>query len=84
VAAVALLGRRGRWPNRFARRAGVSRSTVSYALSGKRTVGARTRTLGLVIPPASQRLTDMQLRRRCARWGLATLKNQVWRLLGKA
>jgi DNA-binding LacI/PurR family transcriptional regulator len=72
----------------IARRAGVSRSTVSYALSGKRTVSkatrqrihqvieeldfhpnaaaralkeGRTRTLGLVIPPASQRLTDMQL-----------------------
>jgi DNA-binding LacI/PurR family transcriptional regulator len=72
----------------IARRAGVSRSTVSYVLSGKRTVSAatrqrilavideldyrpnaaaralkegRTRTLGLVIPPASQRLTDMQL-----------------------
>src|SRR3954470_6487453 len=71
-----------------ARRAGVSRSTVSYVLSGKRTVSdetrrrivavieeldyrpnaaaralkeGRTRTLGLVIPPASQRLTDMQL-----------------------
>jgi DNA-binding LacI/PurR family transcriptional regulator len=73
----------------IARRAGVSRSTVSYALSGKRTVSAetrsriqavideldyrpnaaaralkegRTRTFGLVIPPASRRLTDMQLR----------------------
>jgi DNA-binding LacI/PurR family transcriptional regulator len=72
----------------IARRAGVSRSTVSYALTGKRTVSAataqriqavidelgyrpnaaaralkegRTRTLGLVIPPASLRLTDMQL-----------------------
>ena len=72
----------------IARRAGVSRSTVSYVLSGKRTVSTatrqriqavidelgyrpnasaralkegRTRTLGLVIPPASQRLTDMQL-----------------------
>jgi DNA-binding LacI/PurR family transcriptional regulator len=72
----------------IARRAGVSRSTVSYALSGRRQVGAetkqriqavidelgyrpnaaaralkegRTRTLGLVIPPASLRLTDMQL-----------------------
>src|SRR3954470_8889602 len=71
-----------------ARRAGVSRSTVSYVLSGKRTVSdetrkrieqviaesgyrpnaaaralkeGRTRTLGLVIPPASQALTDMQL-----------------------
>ena len=72
----------------IARRAGVSRSTVSYALSGRRTVSpetrrriaevieevgyrpnaaaralkeGRTRTVGLVIPPASQRLTDMQL-----------------------
>jgi DNA-binding LacI/PurR family transcriptional regulator len=72
----------------IARRAGVSRSTVSYALSGRRTVSeetkrriqavidelgyrpnaaaralkeGRTRTLGLVIPPASLRLTDMQL-----------------------
>jgi DNA-binding LacI/PurR family transcriptional regulator len=72
----------------IARRAGVARSTVSYALSGKRAVSAqtqrriqavideldyrpnaaaralkegRTRTLGLVIPPASLRLTDMQL-----------------------
>jgi DNA-binding LacI/PurR family transcriptional regulator len=72
----------------IARRAGVSRSTVSYALSGKRAVApetqrrvqavideldyrpnaaaralkeGRTRTLGLVIPPASLRLTDMQL-----------------------
>ena len=72
----------------IARRAGVSRSTVSYVLSGKRPVSeatrhriqavideldyrpnasaralkeGRTRTLGLVIPPASQRLTDMQL-----------------------
>lgn len=72
----------------IARRAGVSRSTVSYALSGRRPVGedtkrriqavideigyrpnaaaralkeGRTRTVGLVIPPASQRLTDMQL-----------------------
>ncbi|MER6832054.1 LacI family DNA-binding transcriptional regulator [Streptosporangium sp. NPDC000563] len=72
----------------IARRAGVSRSTVSYALSGKRSLSeqtrrriqdvidelgyrpnasaralkeGRTRTLGLVIPPASQRLTDMQL-----------------------
>src|SRR6185437_13737912 len=72
----------------IARRSGVARSTVSYALSGKRTVSeatrqriqavideldyrpnasaralkeGRTRTLGLVIPPASQRLTDMQL-----------------------
>ena len=72
----------------IARRAGVSRSTVSYALSGKRPVTeqtrrriqavideldfrpnaaaralkeGRTRTLGLVIPPASRHLTDMQL-----------------------
>jgi DNA-binding LacI/PurR family transcriptional regulator len=72
----------------IARRAGVSRSTVSYALSGKRPVSAatvqrindviaelgyrpnasaralaegRTRTLGLVVPPASRRLTDVQL-----------------------
>ncbi|MEU7876429.1 LacI family DNA-binding transcriptional regulator [Dactylosporangium sp. NPDC049140] len=72
----------------IAKRAGVSRSTVSYVLSGKRTVSeetrrrivavieeldyrpnaaaralkeGRTRTLGLVIPPATQRLTDMQL-----------------------
>src|SRR5689334_8466324 len=72
----------------IARRAGVSRSTVSYALSGKRTVSeatrrriqevideldfrpnasaralreGRTHTLGLVIPPAHRRLTDMQL-----------------------
>lgn len=72
----------------IARRAGVSRSTVSYALSGKRPVTedtkrriqavidelgyrpnaaaralkeGRTRTIGLVIPPASARLTDMQL-----------------------
>ncbi|GAA4475106.1 LacI family DNA-binding transcriptional regulator [Phytohabitans houttuyneae] len=72
----------------IARRAGVSRSTVSYVLSGKRAVSegtrqriqavidelgyrpnasaralreGRTHTLGLVIPPASQRLTDMQL-----------------------
>ena len=72
----------------IARRAGVSRSTVSYALSGKRPVSAatvrrindviaelgyrpnasaralaegRTRTFGLVIPPASARLTDVQL-----------------------
>lgn len=69
-------------------RAGVSRSTVSYTLSGKRPVSAETRrrvqtvldelgyqhtvnaralkedracTLALVIPPASQRLTGMQL-----------------------
>jgi DNA-binding LacI/PurR family transcriptional regulator len=72
----------------IARRAGVSRSTVSYALTGRRPVSektrrrilavvdeldyrpnanaralkeGRTRTIGLVIPPASQRLTDMQL-----------------------
>jgi len=72
----------------IARRSGVSRSTVSYALSGKRSVAeatrrriqevideldyrpnaaaralkeGRTRTLGLVIPPASGRLTFMQL-----------------------
>jgi DNA-binding LacI/PurR family transcriptional regulator len=72
----------------IARRAGVSRSTVSYVLSGKRAVSeatrqriqavideldyrpnasaralkeGRTRTLGLVIPPASKWLTDMQL-----------------------
>jgi DNA-binding LacI/PurR family transcriptional regulator len=72
----------------IARRAGVSRSTVSYTLSGKRAVSdetrrriqavideldyrpnaaaralkeGRTRTLGLVIPPASLRLTDVQL-----------------------
>ncbi|WP_405577581.1 LacI family DNA-binding transcriptional regulator [Streptomyces sp. NBC_01190] len=72
----------------IARRAGVSRSTVSYALSGKRPVAAgtrkriqhvidelgyrpnataralkegRTRTIGLVIPPAGNRLTHMQL-----------------------
>jgi DNA-binding LacI/PurR family transcriptional regulator len=72
----------------IARRAGVSRSTVSYVLTGKRAVSeetrrrvlavidelgyrpnataralkeGRTRTLGLVIPPAGQRLTDMQL-----------------------
>jgi DNA-binding LacI/PurR family transcriptional regulator len=72
----------------IARRAGVSRSTVSYALTGRRPVAeetrrrilavvdeldyrpnanaralkeGRTRTIGLVIPPASQRLTDMQL-----------------------
>ncbi|MET9250097.1 LacI family DNA-binding transcriptional regulator [Nonomuraea sp. NPDC003709] len=72
----------------IAKRAGVSRSTVSYALTGKRPVSeetkrriltvidelgyrpnasaralkeGRTRTIGLVIPPASQRLTDMQL-----------------------
>ena len=72
----------------IARRAGVSRSTVSYALSGNRPVSeatrkriqsvidelgyrpnasaralaeGRTRTIGLVIPPASSRLTHMQL-----------------------
>jgi DNA-binding LacI/PurR family transcriptional regulator len=72
----------------IARRSGVSRSTVSYALSGKRSVAeatrrriqevidefdyrpnaaaralkeGRTRTLGLVIPPAAGRLTFMQL-----------------------
>ncbi|MEU4534126.1 LacI family DNA-binding transcriptional regulator [Streptosporangium sp. NPDC023825] len=72
----------------IARRSGVSRSTVSYALSGKRPVAeatrqriqaiidelgyrpnaaaralkeGRTRTIGLVIPPASRRLTDAQL-----------------------
>lgn len=72
----------------IARRAGVSRSTVSYALSGKRNVAeptrarvqrvieelnyrpnaaaralkeGRTRTIGLVIPPAARRLTYMQL-----------------------
>jgi DNA-binding LacI/PurR family transcriptional regulator len=69
-------------------RSGVSRSTVSYVLSGKRPVAeatrrriqevidelgyrpnataralreGRTRTLGLVIPPAGERLTFMQL-----------------------
>ena len=72
----------------IAKRAGVSRSTVSYALSGKRHVSeetrariqqvideldyrpnaaaralkeGRTRTIGLVIPPAARRLTYMQL-----------------------
>lgn len=72
----------------IARRAGVSRSTVSYVLSGKRPVApgtrkriqdvidasgyrpnataralkeGRTRTIGLVIPPAGSRLTHMQL-----------------------
>jgi DNA-binding LacI/PurR family transcriptional regulator len=72
----------------IARRSGVSRSTVSYALSGKRRVAettrrriqevideldyrpnaaaralkeGRTRTLGLVVPPAGGRLTFMQL-----------------------
>ncbi|WP_182877359.1 LacI family DNA-binding transcriptional regulator [Microbispora sp. H10670] len=72
----------------IARRSGVARSTVSYALSGKRPVAeetrrriqavidelgyqpnatakalkeGRTRTIGLVVPPASRRLTDLQL-----------------------
>jgi DNA-binding LacI/PurR family transcriptional regulator len=72
----------------IARRSGVSPSTVSYALSGKRAVSevtrqriqavidelgyrpnaaaralreGRTRTIGLVIPPARGRLTFMQL-----------------------
>lgn len=72
----------------IARRSGVARSTVSYALSGKRPVSeetrrriqqvideldyrpnasaralkeGRTRTLGLVIPPAGARLTAVQL-----------------------
>lgn len=72
----------------IARRAGVARSTVSYALSGKRTISHRTRrrilkmvedlrylpnasaqalaagrsgTVGLVIPPAQQRLIETQL-----------------------
>jgi DNA-binding LacI/PurR family transcriptional regulator len=72
----------------IARRAGVSRSTVSYSLSGKRPVApttrkriqdvidelgyrpnataralkeGRTRTIGLVIPPAGNRLNHMQL-----------------------
>lgn len=72
----------------IARRSGVARSTVSYALSGKRSVSestrrriqevideldyrpnaaaralreGRTRTLGLIIPPAAGRLTFMQL-----------------------
>jgi DNA-binding LacI/PurR family transcriptional regulator len=72
----------------IARRSGVARSTVSYALSGKRPVSeetrrriqavidelgyrpnaaaralkeGRTHSIGLVIPPASRRLTDMQL-----------------------
>ncbi|MEZ0110647.1 DNA-binding LacI/PurR family transcriptional regulator [Catenulispora sp. EB89] len=72
----------------IARRSGVARSTVSYALSGKRPVSeetrrriqavideldyrpsataralkeGRTRTVGLVIPPAGARLTSMQL-----------------------
>lgn len=80
----------GDWVNigEIARRAGVSRSTVSYALSGKRAVSdatrrrilqvieeagyqpnasaralaeGRTRTIGLVIPPAGPRLTPIQL-----------------------
>jgi len=73
----------------IARRAGVSRSTVSYTLTGKRAISeptrrriqgvidelgyrpnataralkeGRTRTIGLIIPPAGARLTDMQLR----------------------
>ncbi len=72
----------------IARRAGVARSTVSYALSGKRTISQRTRrrilrmvedlqylpnasaqalaagrsrTVGLIIPPAEQRLIETQL-----------------------
>lgn len=72
----------------IARRVGVSRSTVSYALSGNRPISeatrqrvqeviaeldyrpnaharalkeGRTRSIGLVIPPAGRRLTDMQL-----------------------
>ncbi|TLS47872.1 LacI family transcriptional regulator [Streptomyces montanus] len=72
----------------IARLAGVSRSTVSYALSGKRPISertrlriqqvidehgfqpnasaralahGRTRTLGVVFPPAGRRYTDMQL-----------------------
>jgi DNA-binding LacI/PurR family transcriptional regulator len=72
----------------IARRAGVSRSTVSYVISGKRPVSertrqkiqqviadldyrpsamaralaeGRTRTIGLVIPPANLRLTPVQL-----------------------
>ncbi|MCK2220404.1 LacI family transcriptional regulator [Actinomadura sp. ATCC 31491] len=72
----------------IARRAGVSRSTVSYALTGRRPVSeatrrriqaiidelgyrpnaaaralkeGRTRTIGLVVPPAGRRLTDLQL-----------------------
>ena len=71
-----------------ARRCGVSRSTVSYAISGKRTISAATRqrvldvvdelgyhpassargprkqrtgAVALVIPPAAQQLTAMQL-----------------------
>jgi len=72
----------------IARHVGVSRSTVSYALSGKRPVSeetrrrvqaaveslgyrpnaaaralkeGRTRTIGLVVPPASAHLTHMQM-----------------------
>ena len=72
----------------IARRSGVARSTVSYALSGKRAVSeatrqriqrvidevgyrpnaaaralkeGRTRTIGLVVPPATTRMTFMQL-----------------------
>lgn len=72
----------------IARRSGVARSTVSYALSGKRAVSeatrqriqrvidevgylpnaaaralkeGRTRTIGLIIPPAATRMTFMQL-----------------------
>lgn len=83
-----LPGRRPMNIDEIARRSGVSRSTVSYALSGKRAVAegtrrriqevideldyrpnaaaralkeGRTRTLGLVIPPAAGRLTFMQL-----------------------
>jgi DNA-binding LacI/PurR family transcriptional regulator len=85
-------GSRGNRPldiGEVARRAGVSRSTVSYALSGKRSISeptrrriqevidkldyrpnataralkeGRTRAIGLIIPPAGSRLTDMQLR----------------------
>jgi DNA-binding LacI/PurR family transcriptional regulator len=80
----------GGWVNigEIAKLAGVSRSTVSYALSGKRAVSevtrrrilriidesgyrpnasaralaeGRTRTIGLVIPPAGRRLTAIQL-----------------------
>jgi DNA-binding LacI/PurR family transcriptional regulator len=83
-------GSTGGWLNigEIAKRAGVSRSTVSYALSGKRAVSeatrhriqrvideagyrpnasaralaeGRTRTIGLVIPPAGRRLTPIQL-----------------------
>lgn len=83
-----LLPRRNMNIGEIARRSGVARSTVSYALSGKRPVSeetrrriqavideldyrpnataralkeGRTRTLGLVIPPAGGRLTSMQL-----------------------